>query len=54
MKKKAPSRKHDKPLQVRVFGELLKLYREAAEASGLSLSGWVRDRLTKAARKELK
>lgn len=54
MKKFPPRRTHSQPLQVRVAPKLYKLYKEAASASGLSLSAWARERLTQAARRELR
>lgn len=53
MSDSTPSRKYDKPLQVRVSEDLYELYEKAAEKSGLSLSGWARDRLARLARQEL-
>jgi uncharacterized protein (DUF1778 family) len=43
----------DRPLQVRVAQEQYRLFEQAAEKDERSLSNWVRDRLTKAAKKEL-
>lgn len=54
MKKPQLKRKHDRPLQIRVAQELYELFESAANASGLSLSAWVRDRLTQTARRELR
>ncbi len=54
MKRTQPKRTHSQPLQVRVAPDLYKLYEEAANASGLSLSAWARERLTQAARRELR
>lgn len=53
MRKKIPGRRYDIPIQVRVTGELHDLYLKAAEYAGLSLSGWMRDRLARVAREEL-
>lgn len=53
-KKKRPARKYDKPLQTRVTSEQMELFREAADNDGRALSNWVRDRLEKAANRELK
>jgi hypothetical protein len=39
-------------MQVRLQEAELQAFREAAEASGLDLSSWVRERLRKAAQKE--
>lgn len=46
-------RQYDKPLQVRVTADQLELFRQAAERDGRSLSNWARDRLEKAAKKDL-
>jgi len=54
MKKAQPKRTHSQPLQVRVAPDLYKLFEEAANASSLSLSAWVRERLTQTARRELR
>lgn len=53
MADQAIRRKYDQPLQVRVTLNQLTLFRRAAESDDRSLSNWVRDRLQKAARKEL-
>ena len=53
-KKTAFSRKHSKPLQVRVVPAFYDLFVMAAEASGLTLSAWSRERLVQAARRDLK
>jgi uncharacterized protein (DUF1778 family) len=47
-------RKHDKPLQIRMNAELLEIIQTAAGKAGLSTSGWVRDRLARVARRELR
>lgn len=47
-------RTFERPLQVRVTDEQLELFKRAAEKDGRPLSSWVRDRLTKNAKKELK
>ena len=44
------SREH--PLQVRVSGEELRVFKLAAAAAGLTVSGWTRDRLRQAAHRE--
>jgi predicted HicB family RNase H-like nuclease len=55
MAKKPPAeRTYEVPLQVRITPEQMERYRQAAEADGRSLSNWARDRLDKAAAKELK
>lgn len=53
-KKEQPERKFDLPLQVRVTAEQMDAYRKAAEADGRSVSNWARDRLDKAAAKDVK
>ncbi len=53
-KKKRSARKYDKPLQTRVTAKQMELFREAAENDGRPLSNWVRDRLEKVAKRELK
>ena len=50
----APKRKHDKPLQIRMNEELLEIIQSASGKAGLSTSGWVRDRLARVARRELR
>ena len=52
-KKKRPSRRYVEPLQTRVTTEQLDMFRAAAEKDGRTVSSWVRDRLHKAARREL-
>jgi len=47
-------RTYETPLQVRVSPEQHAIFQKAAKKDGRSLSSWVRDRLAKAARKELK
>lgn len=47
-------RRFDVPLQVRVTREQQRLFAKAAQKDGRPLSNWVRDRLEKAAKKELK
>jgi uncharacterized protein (DUF1778 family) len=47
------SRQHTAALNMRLKPDQLELFREAAEHAGLSLSGWVRERLLRAAREEL-
>ena len=51
--KKQPGTSRNKPLQVRIFPSELAGFKAAAEAAGLSLSGWARERLRAAARKEM-
>jgi uncharacterized protein (DUF1778 family) len=47
------TRKHTATLNMRLQPEHLELFRRAADHAGLSLSGWVRERLLRAARAEL-
>ena len=54
MAKEPEQRTYDQPLQIRVTDEQLELYREAAENDGRPLSNWARDRLEKAANRELR
>ena len=54
MAKEAPKRRHDKPMQIRMNEELFDLIHLASEKSGLTASGWVRDRLARLARRELR
>ncbi len=52
---KAPAkRRHDRPMQIRMTGELLDLIQHASQKASLSTSGWVRDRLGRLARRELR
>jgi uncharacterized protein (DUF1778 family) len=53
MKKKKTERTHGKLLPVRVSDDLIKLFRRAAAKDNRSLSNWVRDRLERAAAREL-
>jgi uncharacterized protein (DUF1778 family) len=41
-------------LQVRIQEQERELFKQAAKQSGLEVSGWVRERLLQAARKELR
>lgn len=50
----ATKRRHNKALQIRMTAELLDLVHFASERAGLSTSGWVRDRLMRVARRELR
>lgn len=52
--KPAPERTYTEPFQVRVTPAQLDLFRKAAEADGRSVSNWARERLERAAVKELK
>lgn len=52
---KSPAKRHhDRPMQIRMTQELLDLIQLASEKAGLSTSGWVRDRLGRVARRELR
>lgn len=51
--KKKTEEKYDAAVRLRMRGADVELMKKAAERSGLSLSGWTRDRLLKAAREEL-
>ncbi|OGL58852.1 MAG: hypothetical protein A3J27_02375 [Candidatus Tectomicrobia bacterium RIFCSPLOWO2_12_FULL_69_37] len=52
---KTPAKRHhDRPMQIRMAQELLDLINRASEKAGLSTSGWVRDRLGRVARRELR
>lgn len=50
----AAKRRHNKALQIRMTAELLELIHFASGRAGLSTSGWVRDRLMRVARRELR
>lgn len=52
-KKAEPASTHTAALNMRLRPEHLDLFRRAAEHAGLGLSGWVRERLLRAARAEL-
>lgn len=47
------SRQHTAALNMRLKPDQLDLFRRAADHAGLSVSGWVRERLLRAARAEL-
>jgi uncharacterized protein (DUF1778 family) len=49
-----PIRRHSSSLYIRVTPEHEEVIRQAAELAGVSLSDWIRERLLRAARKELK
>ena len=53
MPAKKPRRKYGKPLQVRVTEEQHELFQRAADKDGRKLSNWARDRLERAAEREL-
>ncbi|HVT19727.1 MAG TPA: DUF1778 domain-containing protein [Thermoanaerobaculia bacterium] len=48
-----PKRRHSSALHLRLMPEHEGLIRRAAELAGVSLSDWIRERLIRAARKEL-
>lgn len=52
-KKKKVGQKSDKMLPVRIPQELIELFRRAANKDSRSLGNWVRDRIEKAAKREL-
>ena len=54
MAKKKSTLEYEKFLPVRVKEEHIKLFRRAAGNDNRTLSSWVRDRLQKAAKRELK
>jgi uncharacterized protein (DUF1778 family) len=51
--KEKPKRRHSAALHIRLVPEHEELIREAAELAGVSLSDWIRERLLRAARKEI-
>lgn len=51
---KDPDEKFDAAVRLRMRQADLDLLKDAASRSGLSLSGWTRDRLLRAARTELR
>jgi uncharacterized protein (DUF1778 family) len=52
-KKPSPPRRHTAMLNIRLLPEHADLFRQAAELAGVSLSDWIRERLIRAARKEI-
>jgi uncharacterized protein (DUF1778 family) len=48
-----PKRRHSSALYIRVTPEHEELIRQAAELAGISISDWIRERLIRAARKEI-
>lgn len=50
--KKEPGTHRDTLMQVRVTKEQYRLFQEAADATGLDLSGWVRRELLKEAKRQ--
>jgi uncharacterized protein (DUF1778 family) len=52
-KKPQAERTFDQPLQVRVTPDQLALFKQAAQADGRTLSNWARERLERAAKKEM-
>jgi predicted HicB family RNase H-like nuclease len=53
VKKTAAPRRHTAMLNIRLLPEHAELIRQAAEHAGVSLSDWIRERLIRAARKEV-
>jgi uncharacterized protein (DUF1778 family) len=53
VKKAAAPRRHTAMLNIRLLPEHAELIRQAAEMAGVSLSDWIRERLIRAARKEI-
>jgi uncharacterized protein (DUF1778 family) len=51
--KDQPTRKHSAMLNIRLEPEHDALFRRAAKEAGISLSDWIRERLIRAARKEV-
>lgn len=51
--KEKTQRRHSSALHLRLMPEHEELIRRAAELAGVSLSDWIRERLIRAARKEL-
>jgi uncharacterized protein (DUF1778 family) len=51
--KKEEGRKHSESLRLRLLPEHHALIKQAAEKAGVSLSDWLRERMIRAARKEL-
>ncbi len=54
IKKKTPQRKHTASILLRLLPEHAELVQEAADHSGISRSDWIRERLLRCAREELK
>lgn len=48
-----PKRRHSSALHLRLMPEHEELIRQAAKLAGVSLSDWIRERLIRAARKEI-
>lgn len=53
MDKSPPKRRHSAALHIRLVPDHEELIRQAADLSGTSLSDWIRDRLVRAARREI-
>jgi uncharacterized protein (DUF1778 family) len=53
MSESTSKRKHSTSLYIRVTPEHEELVKKAAELAGTSLSDWIRDRLTRVARREI-
>lgn len=52
-KPEKPERRHSSSLYIRVTPEQEEVIRQAAELAGSSVSAWIRDRLLRAARREI-
>lgn len=52
-KNEAPKRAHSIQVQIRVLPEQAELYKQAASRDNRTLSNWARDRLDKAAHREM-
>jgi predicted HicB family RNase H-like nuclease len=50
---KQPDKRHSETLLIRLEAVEKNAFREAADAAGLPLSSWIRERLRRIARKEL-
>ena len=53
MDKSPPKRRHSAALHIRLTPEHEDLIRQAADLTGTSLSDWIRDKLVRAARKDI-
>lgn len=53
MSEPSPKRRHSSSLYIRVTPEHEELIRQAADLTGTSLSDWIRERLVRAARREI-
>ena len=53
MAREPERRRHSAALHIRLMPEHEELIRKAAELAGVSISDWIRERLIRAARKEI-